>query len=177
MHGGALFTDVKQSAQQAQFIIKSIRLQKSTDWTVWLFFIKMIAENDNVWNLIDSDFETKSDYLSKSKKLVYDEGVGDIDLKIYIKWKTKMNLHRTVMTKYEKQRKIFKQLIKQIQFFISADAAVLIANNSSHSYNLFRALKFCFAFFDQAKKIQIEIKYHEFCKKSENQNLEKWLNN
>ena len=80
------------------------------------------------------------------------------------------------MTKYEKQRKVFKQLIKHIQSTISIDAAVLIANKSSHSYNLLRALKLHFASTNQNKKIQIKAKYHELCKGSDNQNLNKWLN-
>ena len=75
------------------------------------------------------------------------------------------------MTKYEKQRKAFKQLIKHIQSTISINIAVLIVNESLHSYNLFRALKFRFASIDQIKKIQIETKYHELCKKSKNLNL------
>ena len=77
------------------------------------------------------------------------------------------------MTKYEKQRETFKQLIKHIQSTISINVVVLIANEFLHSYNLFRALKLRFAFIDQIKKIQIKTKYHELCKKSENQNLKK----
>ena len=84
-----------------------------------------------------------------------------------------MSLHRADLIDYEKQKKSMKQLIKQIQSSISVDAVVLIANELSHSYNLLRTLKLRFAFFDQTKKIQIKTKYHDFCKKSENQNLKK----
>ena len=74
-----------------------------------------------------------------------------------------MKLHRTDLIEYEKQKKSMKQLIKQIQFSISIDAAVLIANEPSHPYNLLRALKLRFAPTDQIRKIQIETKYRELC--------------
>ena len=84
-----------------------------------------------------------------------------------------MKVHKIKMIRYEKQHETFKQLIKHIQSTILTDAAVLIANKLSHSYNLFRALKLRFASIDQTKKIQIKTKYHELCKKSGNQNLKK----
>ena len=161
---------------ETQFIIKSIRLQKSANWVVWLFFIRIIIENDKIWNLIDFDKKTKSDDLSKSQKSFYEKNEINIDLQVYAVWKARIEIHNKIMTKYERQRKVFKQLIKHIHCTISSDVVVLIANESSHSYNLLRALKLRFAFIDQIKKIQIEMKYHELCKKSENQNLKKWLN-
>ena len=45
----AMFSNVAQSAQSAQFIIKSLRLQKSTNWTVWLFFIRIRRRNGVGW--------------------------------------------------------------------------------------------------------------------------------
>ena len=63
-----------------------------------------------------------------------------------------------------------------IQSTISINFVVLIANEFSHSYNLFWTLKLRFVSTNQNKKIQIKTKYHELCKKSKNQNLNKWLN-
>ena len=137
----------------------------------------MIAENDQIWNLINSNLKIKSENLSKFETFVYSKSKGaNMNLKAYSIWKTEMSLHRIDLIDYEKQKESMKQLIKQIQFSISVNVVVLIANESSHSYNLLRALKLRFAFFDQTKKIQIETKYHDFCKKSKNQNLKKWLN-
>lgn len=84
-----------------------------------------------------------------------------------------MELHRIVTVRYEKQREFFKQLIKQIQFTLSVNAAVFIANESSHFYNLLQTLKLRFAPSNQTKKIQIKIKYQELCKGSDNQDLKK----
>ena len=102
------------ATQSALFVNKQIKLQKPTDWTVWLSFIRMIAENDNVWDLINSELATRSFHLSKPIELAYDEDIEQIDLKQYNRWKTKMGLHKTVMIRYEKQKEIFKQIIKQI---------------------------------------------------------------
>ena len=136
----------------------------------------MIIENDKIWNLVNFDKKTKSNDLLKSKKSLYEKNEINIDLQIYVVWKTKIEIHNKIMTKYEKQRETFKQLIKHIQSTISIDVVVLIANEFSHSYNLFRTLKLRFVSTDQNKKIQIKTKYHELCKKSKNQNLNKWLN-
>ena len=84
-----------------------------------------------------------------------------------------MNLHKIDLVDYKKQKKFMKQLIKQIQSLISVDVVVLIANEILHSYDLFQILKFRFVSIDQIKKIQIKTKYHDFCKKSENQDLKK----
>ena len=74
----------------------------------------MIIENDKIWNLIDFDKKTKSNDLLKSKKSFYEKNEINIDLQIYVVWKTKIEIHNRIMTKYEKQREIFKQLIKHI---------------------------------------------------------------
>ena len=126
--------------------------------------------------MIDFDLFTRSANLLKPKKLVYENDNNNIDFNVYTKWKAKMSLHRAVMTKYEKQRKVFKQLIKQIQSSIFTDVVVLIENEFSHSYDLLRTLKLRFASTDQNKKIKIKTQYRELCKKSKNQNLNKWLN-
>ena len=156
--------------------LKQIQLQKPADWTVWLSFIRMIAENDDVWNLINPDLIERPENILKPQAPVYQGSRGaNIDLEAYNQWKAQMGLHRADLAEYEKQRESMKQLIKQIQSSISADAAVLIANESSHPYNLLRALKLRFAPTDQTRKIQIEAKYHELCKGPGNQDREMWL--
>ena len=84
-----------------------------------------------------------------------------------------MKIYKIKMIKYEKQHEVFKHLIKYIQSTISIDVIVLIANEFSHLYNLLRTLKLRFASIDQIKKMQMKAKYHEFCRKSKNQNLNK----
>ena len=43
-----------------------------------------------------------------------------------------MKIHKIKMIRYKKQHEIFKYLIQHIQFTISVDADVLIANESLH---------------------------------------------
>ena len=169
------FFSSAMSSDQTQLIIKPLRLQKSANWLIWLFFVRMIAESDKIWNLINSDQDTKSAHLSKSAESKFDDS-ENINFDAYAKWKAKMKVYKVRMIKYEKQHEIFKPLIKHIQSTILIDVVVLIANKSSHSYNLFQMLKLRFAPTDQIKKMQIKTKYHEVCRKSENQNLNKWLN-
>ena len=155
--------------------LKQIQLAKPADWTIWLSFIRMIAENDDVWNLINPDLTKKPKNLSKPQAPAYQGSRGaNIDLEAYSQWKAQMRLHRADLAEYEKQKESMKQLIKQIQFSISADAAVLIANESSHPYNLLRALKLRFAPTDQTRKIQIKAKYRELCM-GPTEDIEKWL--
>lgn len=139
--------------------------QRSVDWTVWLSFFRMIAENGNVWDLINPDFENKSEYfIGLRRSPLMRKTLVVLIWNAYAKWKAKMGLHKTVMTRYEKQREIFKQLIKQTQSQFSVDAVVLIANEPSHWCTMLQALKLRFAPSDETKKSQIEAKYHELCK-------------
>ena len=84
-----------------------------------------------------------------------------------------MGIHKIKMVKYEKQNETFKQLIKHIQCTISAGAAILIAKEESHPYNLLKALKLRYAPTDQAKKMEIESKYRQLCMGLGNQDIEK----
>lgn len=84
-------------------------------------------------------------------------------------------IHKTKLTRYETQREFFKQLLKHIQSTISTEAAIFIAEEEAHPYNLLRALKLRYAPTDQTKKMKIEAKYRELCRGPANQDVEKWL--
>ena len=71
------------AAQPALLANKQIRLQKPADWTVWLSFIRMIVENDNVWNLINPELATRPPHLSEPVEPAYDGDIGQIDLEQY----------------------------------------------------------------------------------------------
>ena len=94
---------------QAELTTKPLRLQKSADWPIWLSFVRMLAESDKVWSLVDPDQDTKPAHLSEPVEPEFDDS-GDIDLEAYAKWKAKMGVHKARMIRYEKQHEAFKQL-------------------------------------------------------------------
>ena len=148
----------------------------STDWTVWLFFVRMIAQGDDIWNLIDSNLSEKptKNIINKSVASKFDDS-GNIDLQQYEKYKAKLSIYKAKLNAYKEQNEAFKQLVRHIQSIICAEAAIFFANEEAHPYKLFRTLKLRYASNDQAMKIQIETKYRTLCMGPENQDLEKWL--
>ena len=153
---------------------KQIRLQKPADWTVWLFFVRMIAQGDDIWNLVDSSLSEKPENIKRSIAFVFDDS-GDIDFQQYEKHKAKQGIYKAKLNVYKEQNEAFEQLVKHIQSTICAEAAIFLANEEAHPYNLLRTLKLRYVPDDQAMKIQIETKYRTLCMGSENQDLEKWL--
>lgn len=79
------------AAQSTLLVSKQIRLQKPADWSVWLSFIRMIAEIDNDLNLINFDHEIRSDHLSESEKPMYVKNINKIDLENTLYEKQKWN--------------------------------------------------------------------------------------
>ena len=154
---------------------KQIRLQKPADWTVWLFFVRMIAEKNDIWKLIDPSFSEKPGNINKPVASEFDDS-GKINLQAYEKYKAKQGIYKTRLNVYKKQNEAFKQLMKHIQSTICAEAAIFLADEKAHPYNLLKTLKLRYAPNDQAKKIQIETKYRTLSMSPGNQDVEKWLN-
>ena len=153
---------------------KQIRLQKPADWTVWLSFVRWIAQGDKIWNLVDPSLPTKPENLEEPVAPEFDDS-GDIDLQKYEKHKARKGLYKERLAKYEKQNDAFKTLTRHIGSTLSAEAAVLVADENAHPYDILRTLKLRYAPDDQAAKIQIETKYKSLCMGSGNQDIEKWL--
>ena len=130
----------------------------------------MIAQGDDIWKLVDPSLsENSENIISKSIASEFDDS-KEIDLQQYEKYKTKQGIYKAKLNAYKEQNETFKQLIRHIQLTICAEAAIFLANEEAHPYNLLRTLKLRYASDDQAMKIQIETKYRVLCMGPENRN-------
>ena len=120
----------------------------------------------------------KSFHLIKSIESMYEKTlkIDHFDVNDFELYKTKTIIYKTQLTKYNIQHEIFKRFIIYIQIIIFITVAVFIQKMKIYSWNLLRVLKRRFVSFDEYRRLEIEVKYWNFCKGSNNQNIDKWLN-
>lgn len=155
-------------------IIKKIVLIKTIDWNTWYSFVKIKAINNEIWDFINPKLFFKSIFLKFSNESKLNM-IGEVTSRIFELYKIACQVYKIKLTKYEKQMKAFDDIIIYIQKTISVQCAKFIIKNESHSWNYFRTFKQHFAFSDEARGLKIEERYHRFCKKSDLQNLDTWL--
>lgn len=154
---------------------KAIRLQKSADWPIWLAFVRMLAEGEKVWDLVNPDLESKPANLEEPVEPVFNVGSGTIDESLYRQHKIRMQLYQNAMTPYKRQQDSLNMLIRHIQSTISSEIAVYLQHEKSHPYTLLRVLKLRIAPTDHARKREIEQKYRDLSKRPASQHIDKWL--
>jgi hypothetical protein len=156
---------------------KQIKLKKFVDWITWLSFVKIRAQKNNIWELVDSNKNIRSFYLIKSIESMIMKSINAKKfLRDYEIYKIRIIVYKTALTRYNDQKETFKNLIQFIQFIVFTSAAIFIQNVNAHSWDQLRALKQRLTSFDQIREIEIETKHNDLCKRSINQNVEKWLN-
>lgn len=154
---------------------KAIRLEKPADWPTWLSFVRIRAEGDHIWGLINPDLPARPACLEKPVKPAFNRGTGPIDLVAFEQHKALLVLYKSDLADYDVQNGAFNRIILHIQSTISATAAIFIQDVDAHPLNLLRTLKQRLSPTDEFRKIYIESKYHELCKGPGNQEIEKWL--
>ena len=97
------------------------------------------------------------------------------DPRAYEVYKAQTHIYKIQLAKYEKQQKVFADLITFIQDTITVQNATYIQKEEPHPWNQLRALKTRLAPSYSARCIEIEIKYHRLCKGSGKQDIETWL--
>jgi hypothetical protein len=139
---------------------KQIRLNKSIDWVTWLFFVRIRAQNDEIWELIDSNIEIKSISLAKSIESIYQKSdrLKNFNQKTFDFYQSKAMLYKAKLAKYEKQFEAFKKLIQFIQSTIFNSVTILIQDVNAHSQKQLEVLKARLSSSNHAKKIIIETK-------------------
>ena len=157
---------------------KQIRLEKPADWPIWLSFVRIRAQSDNVWDLVDPSKSEKPACLQKPTEPVTptEDASGNINLVQFEQYKAKLIIHKAKLFKYNAQLEAFNRLILHVQSTIAATTAIYFENVEAHPYNILHALKLRFAPTDEARKIRIEARYRELCKGSSNQDVKKFLN-
>ena len=157
---------------------KNIKFEKSANWIVWLFFVRIRAQVNNIWNFVNLDVKMRPLHLIRSVESMYEETlkIDQFDVNDFELYKTKTIIYKTQLTKYNIQHEIFKRLIIYIQIIIFITAVVFIQKVKTHSWNLLRALKKRFVSFNEYRRLKIEIKYWDLCRGPNNQNIDKWLN-
>ena len=169
------FNAATASAQAATTGLKPMRLQKPADWPVWLSAIRMIAQGDEIWDLMNSDLTTKPTGLPEPKRPVFQRTLP-VDAAKYAEYKIQKEWYEEDLKPYIKQEKSLKLLIRYINAFISSEAAVFIAGEKiAHPWNLLRTLKSRFAPTNTAKKMEVEAKHRQLCLEPGNQDIDKWL--
>ena len=137
------------------------------------------AQIDNIWELVNLDVKMRSSHLIKSIESMYEETLKTVehfDVVDFELYKTRTVIYKAQLAKYNIQHEVFKKFIIYIQNIIFITAAVFIQEVETHSWNLLRILKRRLISFDEYRRLKIEVKYRELCKKSKNQNIDKWLN-
>ena len=154
---------------------KFIKLEKSVDWSIWIFFVRTRAQTANIWKFINFNFNAKFECLTKSVEPSYIEA-AEFDAKTFEIYKTRSLVYTKALAKYEKQKTAFENIIEFIQQIISSTAAIIIHDVNAHSWNFFRVFKTRLISADNARHFEIKIKYHNLRNGSKNQNIKKWLN-
>lgn len=149
-------------------------LTKSADWDLWISFVK--TRSIKIWPNINPDLAEKPASLPEPIAplfLIPDNGV--IDPNALALHKAKSSNYKTLLAAYEKQQRVFDEIIQFIQSTISTTNAIHIERVEPHPYNILKALKQKLAPSDQARSLDIEQNYHRIIKGPRDQDLEKWL--
>ena len=99
----------------------------------------------------------------------------DFDMVTYSAFKARKDLYKTDLALYEQQRKSFGDIIGFIQETIAVHNVTFIQKEEPHPWNHLRALKRRLAPSDDARRLQIEQRYHQLCKGPGTQEIETYL--
>ncbi len=160
-------------------IVRKIVLIKSTDWDVWISFVRSRTENSEIWELVNSNLETKSIDLQRSINSSFNVSTraSEIDKDAYDLYKIQSHVYKTSLVEYEREKKVLSKLNSFIRKSLAIQNAMYIQKIDSHLWNVLRALKQRLAFTNTICSLEIERKYHQLCKRSERQEIEKWIEN
>lgn len=151
---------------------KPIRLQKPADWPIWLSFVKRHVQQNNVWELVNPDIESKPGVSIELVEPEFDDS-GNFSIEQYAKYEARKKLYKDKMKPFLKREKAFKTLVTYIQATISVEAAVFLSNEDAHLWNLLHTLKLHYSPTDSAKKMKIEARCRELNRGPGNQKVDK----
>ena len=117
------------SAQAATAGLKPLRLQKPADWPVWLSVIRMIAQGDRIWELVNPDVEEKPLGIEEPIAPTFVDS-DSIDFNAYAIYKARKELYKERLEPYLKQEEALKLFVRYIQSSIFSEAAVFISEET-----------------------------------------------
>ena len=119
---------------------RKLKLNQSKDWVIWLSIIRVKVIDYQIWNLINSSTEEKSEEKSKLIKLNLNVMSDNIFTKQHARFKIAQSDYKRKLQKQKKQKETMRKIISFIYDIISIFNLIYIQKMKIHSWDVLRAL-------------------------------------
>ena len=152
---------------------RKLKLNQLKDWDIWLSIIRVKIIDYQIWNLINSSTEEKSEKKSEFIKSNLNIMSDDIFTEQHVRFKIAQSDYKRKLQEQKKQKKTMKKIISFIYDIINVFNLIYIQKMKIHSWNVLRALQARFTSSNAARNLKLIQQYFRLSRKSiSRQNVE-----
>ena len=144
--------------------MKTITLEKPSDWDSWIFVVKSIANGRDAWKYIDPSLNLEPVIpicpIQPSAQDVKQDASSVVDLQ-----PAELEKYKVLLAEYREQLANVRQVLDSIQTVRTHIVTTVSANNvvyikkATSVYQMLKALKKCLAPTDEARILEVKQKY------------------